>query len=74
MQTLKAYVRKGRLLMDEPTEIPEGTEIELIVANDADDLEEEERKQLHRVLRKSWASARSGRTRPVQEIVVTRQL
>jgi hypothetical protein len=69
MQTLKAYVRNGRLVMDEPTEIPEGSEIELAIAADADDLDEEERERLHRALRKSWASAKRGKTRPAQAIV-----
>jgi hypothetical protein len=30
MQTLRAHVRNGRLIMDEPTDIPEGSEIELL--------------------------------------------
>ena len=33
MQPLKAHVKNGRLLMDEPTELPEGTEIELVAAD-----------------------------------------
>jgi hypothetical protein len=67
MQTLKAHVRNGRLIMDEPTDIPEGSEIELVIADDEDN--EKERERLHRALRKSWASARRGDTRPVQEIM-----
>jgi hypothetical protein len=69
MQTLKAHVRNGRLIMDEPTDIPEGSEIELVIADDEDNLDEQERERLHRALRKSWASAKRGDTRPVQEIV-----
>ena len=47
MQLLKAHVKNGRLLMDEPTELPEGTEIERIelVAAD-DDFDTEERARL----------------------------
>jgi len=69
MQTLKAHVRNGRLIMDEPTDIPEGSEIELVIAGDEDDLDEKERERLHRALRKSWASAKRGDTRPAQEIM-----
>ena len=70
MQTLKAHVRNGRLIMDEPTDIPEGSEIELVIADDDDDnLDDKERERLHRALRKSWASAKRGDTRPVQEII-----
>ena len=30
MRALKATVRNGRLLLDEPTDIPEGTEVRLV--------------------------------------------
>jgi hypothetical protein len=55
--------------MDEPTDIPEGSKIELVIADDADNLDERERERLHRALRKSWASAKRGDTRPVREIM-----
>jgi hypothetical protein len=66
MQTLKAHVRNGRLIMDEPTDILEGSEIELVIAGDEDNLDDKERERLHRALRKSWASANRGDTRPVR--------
>jgi hypothetical protein len=34
MQPLKAHVRNGRLLLDEPTDLPEGSEIELVLVGD----------------------------------------
>ena len=48
-QPLKARVRNGRLVLDEPTDLPEGEEVELVLADvdDVDvDLSEDERKQL----------------------------
>jgi hypothetical protein len=39
MQPLKAAVKNGRLLVDEPTELPEGTELVLTVANEGDDMD-----------------------------------
>ena len=30
MQSLKAVVRNGRLVVDEPTELPDGTEVDLV--------------------------------------------
>jgi hypothetical protein len=30
MQPLKAHGRKGRLVLDEPTDLPEGKEVELV--------------------------------------------
>ena len=49
---LRARVRGGRLLLDEPSSLPEGTEVELIPAGDipAEDINElyaEERASLH---------------------------
>ena len=37
MKTLKARVEKGRIVMNEPTDLPDGTELELIPADDFDD-------------------------------------
>jgi len=45
MRALKAHVKDGRLVLDEPTELPEGAEVELVAVED-DDLEPEERARL----------------------------
>lgn len=36
MRVLKAKVKDGRLVLDEPTELPEGTEVDLILADDVE--------------------------------------
>ncbi|MBK7402892.1 MAG: hypothetical protein IPJ34_43380 [Myxococcales bacterium] len=36
METVRARVRNGRLVLDEPTDLPEGTEIELAHVTDDD--------------------------------------
>ncbi len=43
MAPLKAVVKNGRLVVDEPTELPEGTEIELVAVDDDFDAEERAR-------------------------------
>ncbi len=43
MQPLKAVVKNGRLVVDEPTALPEGTEIELVPVDDDFDAEERAR-------------------------------
>jgi len=40
MVPVKAVVRNGRLIVDEPTELPEGTELELVPVDDDFDAEE----------------------------------
>lgn len=69
MKTLTASVREGRLRLDEPTELPEGATVELVVADAGDELDDEERAALHAALDTAWASAKSGRTAPVAEIL-----
>ena len=41
MQPLKAHVQNGRLVLDEPTDLPEGSEVEMVLVDD--DLEPAER-------------------------------
>lgn len=58
--TLKAKVHSGRLVMDEPVDLPEGTEVELVPAEDADSLSVEDRARLHAALERSAAQFRDG--------------
>ena len=67
MRALKAQVRGGRLVLDEPTELPEGQEVELdpldeVLANGGDYLDDEERKRRHRSLEESIRQMKAGRT------------
>lgn len=57
---LKAHVRSGRLVLDEPTSLPEGAEISLLV-DPADDLDDAERAELDAILDESLEDARAGR-------------
>jgi hypothetical protein len=67
MQPLKAHVKNGRLVLDEPTDLPEGEVIELmrvddVLANGGDDLDEEERERLHESLREGIRQMKAGET------------
>jgi hypothetical protein len=48
MQPLKAHVKNGRLVLDEPTNLPEGTEVEVLALDE--DFAPEERARLLRAL------------------------
>ena len=69
MRSLQAQVRGGRLVLDVPTKLPEDMVVELVVADDDDDLDAEERAALHAALAEGYASARAGRTRPAEELL-----
>jgi hypothetical protein len=43
----------GRLVLNEPTSLPEGTEVELVPMDDVDELDDAERARLHGFLAES---------------------
>ena len=69
MSPLQARVENGRLVLDEPTTLPEGTVVDLVADDEGDDLTEAERRALHEALSASWKSAEAGRLRPASEIL-----
>jgi hypothetical protein len=58
--TIKARVHAGRLVVDEPTTLPEGTEIELLPLDPGDWLDAAERAALHTALAESAADVTAG--------------
>lgn len=69
MSPLRARVEKGRLVLDEPTTLPEGTVLQLVADDEDDDLTDEERRALHEALSASWKSAEAGKLRPASAIL-----
>ena len=67
--TLKARVRGGRLVVDEPTELPDGTEIELLPLDPGDWLDDADRALLHEALRQSDADVAAGRLVDAAEVL-----
>jgi hypothetical protein len=59
--TIKARVHAGRLVVDEPTNLPEGTEVELLPLDPGDWLDDEDRAALHAALAQSQADVAAGR-------------
>ena len=58
--TLKARVRGGRLVLDEPVDMPEGAEVDLVALDEGDALDDEDRARLHAALRRSAEQLRTG--------------
>jgi hypothetical protein len=67
--TLKARVRAGRLVVDEPTDLPEGTEVDLLPLDPGDWLHPDDRAALHAALRESDADVAAGRLVDAAEIL-----
>jgi len=59
--TIKARVQAGRLIVDEPTNLPEGTEVRLLPLDPGDWLDDEDRAALHEALGQSEADLKTGR-------------
>ena len=59
MQALKVQVKNGRLVLDEPTDLPDGAEIEIIVIDD--ELSADERAELHASLDRALDDSEAGR-------------
>jgi hypothetical protein len=69
MSPLRARVANGRIVLDEPTTLREGTVIDLVADDEGDDLTDEERQALHHALSASNESAEAGRLRPASELL-----
>jgi hypothetical protein len=74
MQPLKAHAHNGRLVLDEPTDLPEGEVVELvpldeILARGGDYLDDEERARLHESIERGFADVKAGRTVDGREVI-----
>jgi len=69
MKKLRAKVRKGRLVVDAPTSLPEGTVLDLVIDDDGDDLTEDERAALHAAIRKSTEEGEAGKAGPAADAI-----
>ena len=58
---LTARVRSGRLVLDEPTDLPDGTEVELLPLDPGDWFGDEDRAALHRALIESDEDVKANR-------------
>ena len=74
MVSYRATVRNGRLVLDEPTDLPDGEVVELHTdgrSDEEDDLDDESRRALRAALRRGIADFRAGRTRTRDEVLAT---
>ncbi len=74
MQPLKAHVHNGRLVLDEPTDLPEGEVIELmpvdeVLAQGGDYLYDEERERLHASIERGIADVKAGRVVDASDVI-----
>jgi hypothetical protein len=68
MHALKAQVKNGRIVVDEPTDLPEGTVVHLIPTVE-EEMAPEERAELKAALEESLEEMRAGKTLDGAELV-----
>jgi len=68
MEKFIARVRNGRLVLDAPTDLPDGTEIELAPMDDLP-LTPEERRQLDAAIELGIAQIERGEGIPAEEVI-----
>jgi len=69
MSALRAHVRDGRLIMDVPTDLPDGTVLDLVVDDEGDDLSDDEREALDASLHSAWESLESGQVHSASDVL-----
>jgi hypothetical protein len=68
MRALKAHIKGGQVVLDEPTLLPEGAEIELTLV-EHDEFSPEERARLDASLERSLEQARAGQLVDGDEVI-----
>jgi hypothetical protein len=68
MSALRARVRAGRLILDEATSLPEGTELRLVVDAE-DDLDASARQEIDKLLEEAEADRLAGRSFPAEDLL-----
>jgi hypothetical protein len=71
MSAIRARVQNGRLVVDAPTALPDGTVLDLVVDDEGDDLDEGERAALNGAISRAWASVQAGQARPAGEVLAS---
>ena len=69
MQPLRATVKNGRITIDEPTDLPEGTTLYLEPIETLDDMDPDERRALQAMLDRSREDVRHGRVIPANAAI-----
>ncbi len=79
MSALRIRVENGRIKVDEPTDLPNGTELVVVPVDDLEDvvlvqddgLDDEERRELLRTIDEGLADVDAGRVHDFKEVVAS---
>jgi hypothetical protein len=66
---LSAHVKSGRIVVDDPTDLPEGTAVEVALLDDENDLSPEERAELDASIDRGIAQAARAEGSSAEEVL-----
>lgn len=66
---VKGRVQNGRLRVDEPVDLPEGSKVELVIVDAEDGLEADDRARLHAALDEAHEEFDRGEGIPVGDVI-----
>jgi hypothetical protein len=70
MKAIKARIVNGKFVIDTPAHFPEGTEVDLQIADEGgSDMDEAESAALDASLARGWAETQAGQLRPAEDLV-----
>jgi hypothetical protein len=68
MTAIRAHAENGRVVLDEPLNVPDGTPLNIVPVNDGDDLDDAERAELHAALDEAEDDVAAGRVVTEDEV------
>jgi hypothetical protein len=69
MAGFRARVQNGRLVVDEPTVLPEGMVLDLVVDDEGDELDDAQRAALDAAISAAWAAVENGHGRSGADVL-----
>jgi hypothetical protein len=68
--TVRGRIRGGRIVVDEPLELPEDLEVDVAVQDAGDDLDAEERGRLHAAIERGAQQVERDEVVPAEQVLV----
>ena len=68
MTAIRAHAENGRVVLDEPLNVPDGTPLNIVPVDDGDDLDDAERAELHAALDEAEDDVAAGRVVTEDEV------
>ena len=66
---VRAIVHNGRLTVEQPIDLPDGTVLDLVIDDEGDQLDDLEREALNAAIARSLSESAEGHTAPAEEII-----